>query len=250
MEIIILFVVGLGVGLLSSFFGVGGGIIIVPTLFTLFPDMSSPEVISVSLLTIFLNTIINNYQFVKRGMSPTKKTIKIFVFFCALGALVGTLLVSTLDSMAIKKFFGVILLFVVTKLIFYKDKKQAKAKQLAYVENPKILGVSAFIGSLLSALTGLGGGVVYVPLFTDLAKVPLKRVAAFSNMAMMISVCFALIPHIYQGHTKYEYGVLLFLGAFVTSNFGIRLNDIVKSSTKKYLFACILLISSFKILFF
>jgi uncharacterized membrane protein YfcA len=248
MDILILLITGFGVGILSSFFGVGGGIIIVPTLYALFPNMQPVEVISISLLTIFLNTIINNYQFKKLQLSPSNRIFGIFVVFCAVGALSGSALTNILDPNILKYGFGIILLMVVIKNLLYKKKKIENDQD--YKESSLKLSITALLGSALSALTGLGGGVIYVPLLQDLVKVPLKKISAYSNMAMMLSVMFALVPHAIHGNVDYKISFILFGGALVSSKLGIYLNDKVDDSTKKVLLSLILLTSSLKILFF
>lgn len=246
MEILILLSTGFGVGILSSFFGVGGGIIIVPTLYILYPQMTSYEIIAVSLLTIFLNTAINNYFFFKQKKSPSLKIILAFATFGAIGAFCGTYLIKYIDSATLKKMFAVILILIVLKLIFYRGK--TKNLDENYIENFSKLSLTSLLGSCLAALTGLGGGVIFVPLLNDFVKVPFKRIPAFSNMAMMISVGFALIPHIEAGYINYKAAFIIFGGALCSIKLGMSLNDKVSVQNKKILFGLILLASSLKIL--
>ncbi len=247
MDILILFITGLGVGILSGFFGVGGGIIIVPTLYAIYPKMESVEVISVSLLTVFLNTLLNNYQFKKLKLSPSRSVILYFCIFCGIGALSGSYLTNYLDSKVLKTVFAIVLLLVVFKTLFYKSNNPSSDE---FLEGSVKLAVTSFFGSCLSSMTGLGGGVIYVPLLKDLVKVPLNKIAAYSNMAMMLSVSFALIPHFLKGNVNYKISFILFIGAMTISKFGISLNNKVSDNTKKILLSMILLISSLKILLF
>ena len=63
MDIIYLIITGMFVGLMSSFFGVGGGSLMMPILFMLYPDIPAQAIIPSSLGVIFLNSLINNYHF-------------------------------------------------------------------------------------------------------------------------------------------------------------------------------------------
>lgn len=244
MEYFYLIILGLFVGILSSFFGVGGGIIIVPTLISLFPQFTSQEIIAISLVTIFLNTIINNYHFYKKNLLPSKKTIKYLIIFCFFGAICGSVLVQYIDSPTLKRGFAYILILVVLKLLLYK-RKEHKGQTKENIFKIAIIGLS---GSLLSSLTGLGGGVIFIPLFDNLAKVPVKKISPYSNVAMMISVFFAIFPHIYYQNTKFIFSLMIFIGAFLSSPLGVWLNEKASNSVKRTLFSLILSISALKIL--
>ncbi|MCT4641300.1 MAG: sulfite exporter TauE/SafE family protein [Bacteriovoracaceae bacterium] len=247
MDIIFLFIVGLAVGILSSFFGVGGGIIIVPTLFVLFEALSPKEIISISLLTIFFNTAYNNFNFYKKGDSPNKKTILIFIIFCFFGALLGNSLINFLNPKAIRILFALILILIVIRNVTKNEILTHNSNQRK--EPPIIMATTAIFGSFLSAITGLGGGVIYIPLFQNVAKIPIKKISAYSNFAMMVGVFFALIPHVLEKNLHLSYASILIIGSLFTGKLGIKFNEIVQAKTKKNLLALILLISALNILY-
>ncbi len=64
--IVVLFT-GVLVGILSTVFGVGGGIVMVPVL-TLILPYSHIEAVATSLATIFLVTSLNTFHFQKAGL--------------------------------------------------------------------------------------------------------------------------------------------------------------------------------------
>ena len=60
--------VGLAVGVISALFGVGGGVIAVPALVLLYPEVPQTSIIGVSLGMIFFNSLINSNNFYKKGL--------------------------------------------------------------------------------------------------------------------------------------------------------------------------------------
>ena len=66
-EILVLFVVGIGVGTFGTLIGIGGGLIMIPLFtFALTPSIfhSAPEIVGTSLFGVFLNALSGTYAYV------------------------------------------------------------------------------------------------------------------------------------------------------------------------------------------
>lgn len=262
MEVIYLIITGFFVGLMSSFFGIGGGGLMIPVLYFLFPHLPAQAIIPSSLGVIFLNSLINNYHFYKQELTPKKKTIINIGISATVGAFIGSLLVHQIETQLLKNVFSVILIIVASKTLFSKGLNESN--QLNEVtDNTFKIALTAFLGSLLSSLTGLGGGIIFVPMFLSYIKLPLIKISPYSNITMSFATLVGVLPHFFYplelnstaietsnfiGHVNLYFIGLLFLGAFVSSKLGTKLNSKVNFQTKKYLLTILLLSFAIKTL--
>lgn len=117
-EIIVLILIGIAGGFLSGMFGVGGGIIIVPA-FVFFIGMSQHEAQGTSLgLMLFPIGILAAYNYYKTGQMDVKAGLIVAATF-VLGGYFGSKVSLGLDQALIKRLFGVLMLAISLKLIFF-----------------------------------------------------------------------------------------------------------------------------------
>jgi uncharacterized membrane protein YfcA len=125
------------------------------------------------------------------------------------------------------------------------------------------LSLTGFLGALVSSVTGLGGGILFVPMLAGFAQIPLVYVSSFSNVAMSFATFTGVLPHMlyptvkaheqfyshyFIGHINYLFIAILFFGSFMTSKLGVKLNSTVSFEKKKYLLSIMLLGFGIKIL--
>lgn len=117
-EIIILIIIGIAGGVLSGMFGVGGGIIIVPA-FVFFLGMSQHEAQGTSLGLMLLPIgILAAYNYYQSGNLDIKAGLIVAVTF-VVGGYFGSKFSLALDQVLLKRIFGILMLFVSVKLIFF-----------------------------------------------------------------------------------------------------------------------------------
>ena len=117
-EILILIIIGIAGGVLSGLFGVGGGIIIVPA-FVFFLGMSQHEAQGTSLGLMLLPIgILAAYNYHQSGNLDIRAGLIVAVAF-VIGGYFGSKLSLNIDQALLKRVFGVLMLFVSVKLIFF-----------------------------------------------------------------------------------------------------------------------------------
>jgi len=117
-----LLLVGLITGLLSSMVGIGGGIVIVPTLVFLFAmsqKMAQGTSLAMLLPPIGILAVVNYY---KAGYVDFKVAAILCVSFVA-GAYIGSKLALNLPDAVIKKVFAVFMILVAAKYLFFDKSK-------------------------------------------------------------------------------------------------------------------------------
>ena len=261
-QILVLIGIALILGFVSSFLGIGGGSIAVPVLYSAFPNATPLEVISVSLGSIFLISNLNLIQYAKHNVLPPRKQIPLMACACLAGGLLGSKLVIGLDPVYIKKLFGFMLVIITLKTILKKE-KLSQTLENDSVSNEEITLIS-FFGSLLSSLTGLGGGIIFTPAFLEISKLKVRKVAPYANLGMVFATGFGITPHLLTtsqnasgidvpglnflqvGNVNLSVVVFLAAGSLISSPLGVKLNQRVSKANKKRVLVIILIILAVK----
>ena len=166
MEYLFYLMVGSLAGLISGLFGLGGGAIIVPLLIFTFLARGMPAeitthlAIGTSLATIAFTALSSIYTHHQK-QAIRWDIVKALVPGILLGAVLGGLFAISLGGVLLQLLFGGFLIIVALQLLIYQPKVGARSL-------PNNIGMGAsgsFIGAV-SALFGIGGGTLSVPLLT------------------------------------------------------------------------------------
>lgn len=118
MEILILIITGLVAGMLSGMFGIGGGIIIVPAL-VFFIGMTQHQAQGTSLGVLMLPIVaLGAYNYYKTGNLDVRASLIIASTFL-IGGYFGSKISLSIDHVMLKRIFGVLMIFVAVKMIFF-----------------------------------------------------------------------------------------------------------------------------------
>ena len=117
MVIFVYLIFGVAVGILSGLIGIGGGIIIVPSL-VYFAHMSQHKAQGTSLAALVLPIgILAAYEYYKAGNMDIKAGLLIALGF-ALGGYFGGLWAQHIPELMLRKVFAVVLFLVSLKMFF------------------------------------------------------------------------------------------------------------------------------------
>ncbi|MEP6950658.1 MAG: sulfite exporter TauE/SafE family protein [Ginsengibacter sp.] len=123
--IIILFLVGLAAGILGGLVGVGGGIIIVPSLIY-FLGFSQKEAQGTSLGILLLPVgILGVLQFYKAGYVDMR-TVWLVSFGFLLGSYFGSKIALNFSQEHVKKIFAILMILIGLKMLFLDKKMEDK----------------------------------------------------------------------------------------------------------------------------
>jgi len=114
--IVLALVLGLGAGVLSGLFGVGGGILFVPTL-ALVVGLAQLDAQATSLAAMIPVVLFGAWQQHKAGNVRWKAGIAVGLASIA-GVLGGAVLATSLDDNLLRKLFATFLLFVAVQLLW------------------------------------------------------------------------------------------------------------------------------------
>lgn len=110
--------IGLVAGIVSSMFGVGGGIILVPLLIFLL-NFDIHEAVGTSLVIIIPTALVGAYAHYRLGNVNIVAAL-IVIVGTVIGAWIGAHIAEQTQSIYLEKAFGVLLLIISVKMIFGK----------------------------------------------------------------------------------------------------------------------------------
>ncbi|OSP53559.1 sulfite exporter TauE/SafE family protein [Pseudoruegeria sp. SK021] len=244
-------------GVLAGLLGVGGGIVIVPVLFLLFHAINIPEhlvmylAVATSLATIIPTSIASARAHHKRGTIDVA-LLRSWAPWIVLGAAVGGLLSKVLDSSSLTLIFGCIALAVSINMAL--PRKIILSDHLPSGQ-PVIAGG---IG-LFSALMGIGGGTLTVPVLTAVSFPIHRAVGTAAAFGLLIAVP-AVVGFVWSGwgvagrppfslgYVSIPAAVLIFSTSTFTAPIGARIAASLDPARLRIAFAVFLFLSSVKML--
>lgn len=185
-DYILILLLGSFGGFLSGFLGVGGGIIYVPILdyflskMGLTDDALVKAILANSLFTIIFSGSVSSYKQYKLG-NFFPKEIMHTAMPGVITAITMTLFIrmGTWYDKTIFNYVFAIMLFVIGVRMFMKTKEATHDTSIS----KKFLGfnITGFFAGIITAMSGLGGGVVMTPIFTDVLHQNIKKASSISN---------------------------------------------------------------------
>jgi uncharacterized membrane protein YfcA len=221
-----LILVGILVGTLSGFFGIGGGMILVPILMLLGIDIK--EAIGISIVQMVFSSIYGSYLNHKKGSLVVGEGIWVGVggFF---GGFIGAYVSTLVSATALEYLFMMLLIFALYRLFTSKFKDDAVVKSL----NPILLfAVGGMIGVFAISL-GVGGSILLTPILVGFLHYPIKKAVSAGLFFVAFSSIAGLISHLSVGHIDLERGLYVAVASLLGVYGGIWLKEHVSSSKHK-----------------
>ena len=199
-HIFILLGTGVGVGFASGLLGVGGGFIITPVQYLLFTNMGMSTDIAMkvafgtSLLVILPTVASGAWRHHKKGAVRWRAAIIMGIcgFMAAFG---GATLATHLPGETLKIVFGVVVLASGTRMLISRPlKSEQEAK-----DNPWLWVAWAVPVGLVTGMTGLGGGVVAVPVMVLALKFKMHDAIATSLAMIIFTSAGGVVGYIVNG---------------------------------------------------
>lgn len=262
---LLLLFTGLLAGFLAGLLGIGGGVIMVPLLFYLFPTIGFPHEVAVhmalgtSLAAATFLSLSSSLAHIKKGHFHKEG----FPFVAAgglLGALIGSTIATHVNGLIMKKAFALLLFYAAARIGLNVGVKPNQEDNLSTPKPVVLFPVGVMVGSIASFF-GIGGGVVAVPLMVIVLKFP---------MTMAVGTSASLIPfitgtgalgyilfgttsgHLFPAHSlgyvHLPSWICLVLGGTLGAQVGARLTAKVKVEVLRRAFAVLLLFTAVKII--
>jgi uncharacterized membrane protein YfcA len=225
------------VGFLAGMFGIGGGLLIVPLLVFgysysgISPSIQTHLAIGTSLFVIIFTSLMSSFQHYKQRNIywPAVFAIGLSSALTAFGA---ARLAASLSGRHLRVVFALVVITAGIRML--TESKAESQKKLVLLSKPgtlRLVGIGLASG-VVSALAGVGGGVITIPMMYYFLKMPLKLTIGTSSATVIITAFFSVAGYILSGmghgdlpewslgFVDLQRGIALIIGTFLLARVG------------------------------
>jgi uncharacterized membrane protein YfcA len=273
---------GIAAGAFGSLLGLGGGLLIVPLL-TFGFGLPLREAVGVSLVCVIVTSSASAGVYLQRRQANLRLGM-VLELFTGLGAVVGGAIAFLVDERLLAGLFALILGYMAVSMLRNVRRAAAapaKATGPTHATDDELLhaelddaepdddartvdpdagslglrpaamarmpwAATASVGAgVASALLGIGGGLVKVPLMHLVLGVPLRIATATSNLMVGITASTSAIVYLLRGGIDAYAAGPTAVGVFIGASLGSRLGHRVQLRYLRLLFVVILLYTAY-----
>jgi uncharacterized membrane protein YfcA len=266
MHSLILIFIATFAGFLGSLLGLGGGIIVVPTL-TLVFGVDIRYAVAASLISIIATSSGAAASFIRDHLTNLRLAVLLEVGTVS-GALIGFFLSGLINSSMLFILFGSFLFFSAIMMLRKKEDNHSdedhpwsqKLKLAGTFLNEKgelthykianvPFGLIAMIfAGILSALLGIGSGIFKVMAMDGAMKIPLKVSSATSNFMIGVTASASAGAYLMRGDIRPEIAGPVSLGIIIGSWTGARVMTKMPPALIRKIFVVVLIIVSIQMI--
>ncbi len=256
-----------GAGLLGSLTGLGGGIIVVPML-TLVFKVDLRYAIGASLISVIGTSSGAAAAYVREGFTNVRVGILLEVATTS-GALVGAVVAAYVSTGVLGIMFGLLMLWtayrsmqprVEHEILSTPDKwserlrldstyPTAEGKQLYSVQRAPAGFSLMFVAGILSAMLGIGAGIVKVIAMDQLMRLPFKVSTTTSNFMIGVTAAASAGVYLHRGYIDPTLAFPVMLGVLSGAILGSRLLGTIKTKWLRRIFTSVVAVSALQMLY-
>jgi len=238
---IILVLVGILVGTLSGFFGIGGGMILIPILMLLGIDIKTA--IGISIVQMVFSSFYGSYLNYKKGSLILGEGVWVGVGGFVGGA-IGAYASNLIPDRILQYLFLGLLFFALYRLFSAKVSESGEVKTLSSI----VLFVVGLIIGIFAISLGVGGSILLTPILAGFLHYPIKKAVSAGLFFVAFSSVSGLITKLSTGTIDIGKGIYVAIASLIGVYIGIWLKDHVHDTHHKlyllimYLVATLILI--------
>jgi len=223
-----LILLGILTGLMSGFFGVGGGTILVPLLLLYGFEMKSA--VAISIMQMIFSSIYGSFLNSRKNKEILKDGVTIGIGGFLGGSLSG-IIVPNVPGIYLKYIFIVVIIFSIYRVAITSTSTPSGTK----TRNKFVLIFVGFIIGMIAMSIGIGGSVILAPILVGYMLYNLKDAASLGLFFVIFSSIAGFISLSLAGHMHYEEGLIVGLASLIGVYVGIKLKNIINIKYYKQL---------------
>ncbi len=233
---------GLGIGMLGTLIGAGGGFLIVPLLVLLEPAWTTDQITAFSLAVVTANASMGAASYWWQGrVDPF--TFPLYTLAAVPGSIVGAYVSAYIPRAVFDPVFGVLLMAIGVWLFlkpgssddgrdtghFERVLVDRRGRRYAWSFDPRIGFAGSVLVGFASSLFGIGGGIIHVPLLSTVLGFPAHVATATSHAVLAVTAGIATVVHIVHGDFRATWPLVVAAagGAMLGAPLGARLSAFV-----------------------
>jgi len=255
--LLIMLLIGIAAGILGALFGIGGGLFIVPAL-TLIVGLTTKEAAAVSLVSIVATSVGGTVFYLDNRVANIRLGLLLEIS-TVIGAIIGALISSYLEDWIVTVIFIIVLVISATRMILglkteirddengrfvFHDVKTGKDTRYD-LKNVPVGFTACSAAGAISSLTGVGGGLVKIPVMNTIMGVPMKVATATSSYMIGITAFSGAIIYFLNGQVILDVAAFTAIGTFIGAMIGSRLSKKFDGSSMKKYFSILVFIVAF-----
>jgi uncharacterized protein len=258
-----LFVVSIGASALGGALGMASGIFIVPVL-TMFGGLDIHAAVAASIVSVIACSCGSAAPFLKSGLTNIRVAIVLEVA-TTLGALTGVLLTGILSVPFLYFLFAAVLLVSASQMMTRRHEildetevtnrrdwatvlrlhssypDHALGRDISYRVRRVPLGLALMYGAgLISALLGIGSGVLKIPAMDTALRLPIKVSSATSNFMIGVTAAASGVAYFARGDIDPGIAGPVALGSVLGALLGARFLMAVSGDKLRLFFVAVL----------
>jgi len=235
--IIELILVGIFIGAMSGFFGIGGGMILVPILLLLGFDIK--VAIGISIIQMVFSSVFGSYLNYKKGSLIVGEGI--FVGFGGfIGGYIGGYVTEYISDIVLQFTFFSLLIFALFRLFFSKNHEDdTQTKSLSKF----LLLIIGLVIGIFAITLGIGGSIILTPLLVGVLHYPIKKAVSAGLFFVAFSSVAGMMSRLMSGTIDFNNGLVVAIASLLGVTLGIWLKDHVSSKKHKVLLLCLYLLA-------
>lgn len=236
MTIAIFLLFGVVVGLIGTLIGVGGGFIMVPVLWAIYPEATPDQITAISFFTIFANSLSGTISYARMKRIDYRSGT-IFAIATLPGSVLGAWLTKRVPVSLFEGLLAFMMLLGASLLMVIGGKEGLKKREAKLAAEGHLAtrvpfkglvigaAISVLVG-LVASMVGIGGGVIHVPALVFILAFAVHRATATSHYILAISSAAVTAEHIAMGSLNgyWLVAVPLAIGAIAGAQIGAKLS--------------------------
>jgi len=238
MERIIVAILGLLIGYVGGYAGIGGAPFMIAFLVLVMgldQHTAQGTVLTMMLGPMSLMALLSLWKETKSQW----KNIVIGIVSYAVFSYFGALLAFRLDEAHLKKYFAVMLILTA---VFQLLNNRAEENTNTHIPWYWMLAIGAAAG-VIGGFFGVGAGILFIPVFISLFGLKKNYARALSLGILLPPVSLgAFIKYYEMGAIRWDYVIILFTGYFLANYFGAKHGSKISLKNFKRVYSLILIV--------
>jgi uncharacterized membrane protein YfcA len=254
-------------GLLGALTGLGGGIVVVPMLTLLF-HIDLRYAIGASLVSVIATSSGAAAAYVREGYTNVRVGIFLEVA-TTIGALAGAALASVIPTSALSMLFGIVLLYTAWRSFQQREEHPTTdpahpwalrlrlngeypvGKTMTPYTVQGVPGGFAIMGlaGMLSALLGIGSGVVKVLAMDRTMRLPFKVSTTTSNFMIGVTAAASAGVYLHRGYIEPTIAFPVMLGVLAGALLGARILAVASTRWLRTIFTAVVAVLAVEMLY-
>lgn len=260
--IILLLIFGIIFGIVSSLAGIGGGALYMSLMILLFA-IPINEARNTSTFIIFLFSCAAFISYFRQGKVDLKLTLT-FASFALLGSITATIFFILLPIN------NYVLKVIIASIVLVSGMNMIRKAFTSYRSDRKNLGVIKiefsfenydfksnlkkgiplfFLAGFIAYLSGIGGGMLFVPILCILFQIPIHYSTAISTSMIFFIGIYNTGTRMVTSEIHYLIGILIGIGAITGSLIGTKVSNKISKTYLQFGVAIILILLAVRMYF-